>query len=117
MRKTINLTEKDLHRIIRECINEALDEVQLGGESLHGNNPSDWLAMSSIRSNKACYSNGKERERHTKNSQRDIDNLADLGKGVTAAEGGWSKARRIGHELDKNPIKKFVSNKIKQFKD
>lgn len=116
MKNTINLTEKDLHRIIRECINEALDEVQLGGESLHGNNPQDWLAMSSIRSNKACYSNGKEREKHTKNSQRDLGNLTDLCKDATAANGGWSKARRIGHELGKNPIKRFVSNKINQFK-
>lgn len=41
MKQRYNLSEEDLHRIIKECIVEALDEVALGGESLHGNNPAD----------------------------------------------------------------------------
>ena len=35
-KKLIRLTESDLHRIVRESVNKVLNEVQFGGESLHG---------------------------------------------------------------------------------
>jgi len=49
MKRTIRLTESDLHRIVKECVNQALNEVTYGGESFHGDNPEDWDAIKQIR--------------------------------------------------------------------
>ena len=49
-KKLIRLTESDLHKIVKESVNRVLNEVQFGGESLHGNNPEDWAAMKHLRS-------------------------------------------------------------------
>lgn len=124
MKHTVTLTEADLHRIIQECINEALDEVSLGGESLHGNNPADWMTMSSVRSHKACYAKDGNMARHQRHSLKDMSNMCDITndmreKGTFDPEmmgGSMDKARRIDHSLNRNPIKKFVSDKVKQFK-
>ena len=49
MKKLVRLTESDLHRIVRESVNRILNEVQYGGENLHGNNVEDWNALARLR--------------------------------------------------------------------
>jgi hypothetical protein len=49
MKQRIKLTESDLHKIVKESVNKVLNEVQFGGESLHGNNPEDWMKVSRAR--------------------------------------------------------------------
>ena len=51
-KKLIRLTESDLHKIVKESVNRVLNEVQFGGESLHGNNPEDWAAMKYLRNDR-----------------------------------------------------------------
>lgn len=45
----IRLTESDLHRIVKESVERILNEVEFGGESLHGNNAEDWATMMHLR--------------------------------------------------------------------
>ena len=45
----IRLTESDLHKIVKESVQSILNEVEFGGESLHGNSPEDWATMMSLR--------------------------------------------------------------------
>ena len=52
MKKLVRLTESDLHKIVKESVNRVLNEVQFGGESLHGNNPEDWAAMKYLRNDR-----------------------------------------------------------------
>lgn len=125
MRHTVTLTEVDLHRIIKECISEALDEVSLGGETLHGNNPADWMTMSSVRSHKACFSKDGNTYKHRQHSEKDMRNMCDVADDMkekctfdTEIMGGsMDKARRIDHNLNRNPLKKYVSDKLNQFKN
>lgn len=49
MKKLIRLTEGDLHRIIENSVKRALNEVMYKGQSLHGNNESDWYAVANER--------------------------------------------------------------------
>lgn len=56
-KKLIRLTESDLHRIVKESVNRVLNEVQFGGESLHGNNPGDWAAMRYLRTDRIAHEN------------------------------------------------------------
>lgn len=116
MKQRFILTEKDLHRIIKECINEALNEVSLGGESLHGNNAADWLAMSNIRGYKSNYSNDGKVAKHSKQQNRDVDNFSSVAKDMEEkgmynpedANGSMAKARRMVHNMERNPIKKLL---------
>lgn len=41
MKRTIRLTESDLHRIVRETVNRVLNEYNIGGVSLHGSYPGE----------------------------------------------------------------------------
>lgn len=45
----IRLTESQLHRVIKESVKRILNEVEFGGESLHGNSPEDWTAIGKVR--------------------------------------------------------------------
>ena len=82
-KKLIRLTESDLHRIVRESVNRVLNEVKFGGESLHGNNPTDWAAVKDLRNDLADHY-GEEDERHPKffgnlrKASRNSDNLSSL---------------------------------------
>lgn len=121
MKQRFTLTEKDLHKIIKECINEALNEVSLGGESLHGNNAADWLVMSNIRGYKSNYSNDGKVAKHSKQQNRDVDNFSSVAKDMEEkgkykpedANGSMAKARRMAHNMERNPIKKLLNRKIK----
>lgn len=37
----IRLTESQLYRVIEETVKGMLNEIRIGGESLHGNSPED----------------------------------------------------------------------------
>ena len=52
MKQRIRLTESDLHKIVKESVKRILNEVEFGGESLHGNNPEDWAAMRYVRNDR-----------------------------------------------------------------
>ena len=41
MKKTIRLSEADLHKVITECVQTALNEIIVGGVSLHGSYPGE----------------------------------------------------------------------------
>ena len=75
-KKIIRLTESDLHRIIKESVNKVLNEVQFGGESFHGDNPTDWAALADLRLtagdiNKDIYNNGTGRDHYENGSGDD----------------------------------------------
>jgi hypothetical protein len=56
-KKLVRLTEGDLHRIVKECVNRILNEVKLktkhGEISLHGNNAYDWAELEKLRRDRA----------------------------------------------------------------
>lgn len=66
MKKTIKLTESELHRLISEAINE----VKYDGVSLHGTNPYDWAYMANIRRDR--YHNA---EQYTPEEEKELDAL------------------------------------------
>lgn len=50
MRKNrMRLTESQLHRVIKESVKRVLNEVAIGGASLHGTNPEDWAALGDLQ--------------------------------------------------------------------
>ena len=62
MKKIIRLTESDLHRIVKECVNMAINEAALKGKSgktysLHGNDEESWDIVSRLRQKKSGNSN------------------------------------------------------------
>lgn len=92
MKKLVRLTESDLHRIVKESVNRVLNEVQFGGESLHGNNPADWNALDRLHRNLADYYGSQDEFDprffdHLHKSERDEKNFADLVDSENAALG------------------------------
>lgn len=73
MKQKIRLTEGDLHRIIKSCINE----VKLGGESFHGNDFEDWDAMVGVRQ-KWYNKDSDNKEKHSKAIKRNSRNLLQV---------------------------------------
>lgn len=68
VKKLIRLTESDLHNLVKEAVNKILNEVQYGGESLHGNKAEDWEALAHVRSQRAYNKNSNsEAEKALKN--------------------------------------------------
>ena len=62
MKRTVRLTESDLHRIVKETVNRAINEVALKGKSgktysLHGNDEESWDIVSRLRQKKSGNSN------------------------------------------------------------
>lgn len=49
MKRTIRLSEAELHRVIKESVNAILNEVKYDGVSYHGTNPYDWVDIKDIR--------------------------------------------------------------------
>ena len=125
MKRTIRLRESELRRMIAESVRKVLNEVEFGGETLHGNNPEDWAAMKHLRSLRMDKDaddsiNGDitddEQEarfkRNLRNWERNGQNEIDLldkmypddyskyferGRGLDAK--GYNKAGRIGKNL------------------
>ena len=112
-KKLIRLTESDLHRIVRESVNIVLNEVQFGGESLHGNNPEDWVAIRKVRNtlgNTRNIGNYKRNypNKHYDNAERADHNswelyqqepLHDEYDDARIYGGGRAKGRRINDKL------------------
>ena len=62
MKRIIRLTESDLHNIVKECVNRAINEAALKGKSgktysLHGNDEESWDIVSRLRQKKSGNSN------------------------------------------------------------
>ena len=116
-KKLIRLTEQDLHRIVKESVERILNEVEIGGESLHGDNPEDWATVSHLRdanvardedlSDHNRYFQGNNKVRYSalngrKQGTKDIFNMRDTNKGNldpdsfgNAYDAGREKAKRI----------------------
>jgi hypothetical protein len=110
--KLIRLTESDLHRIVKESVKRILNEIKLGGESLHGNNAEDWAAMKYLRAKRADRAskfagnaafNGKQ----GRNFERNSNSQNDLQGWSLAAQDengpdvkGFNKANRIDRNLN-----------------
>ena len=51
--KVVRLTEEQLRQVIRESVNQILNEYQIGGwfrdRSVHGDKPSDWSELRQMR--------------------------------------------------------------------
>ena len=81
-KNTIRLTESQLHTFIKECVKRVLNEVTLGGESLHGYSPKDWNAMKVVRRGVSnAYGENDDDEnyfKHLHKAARDVKNQADL---------------------------------------
>ena len=116
----IRLTESDLHRIVKESVErilrESVNEVELGGESLHGDNAEDWFAVSNLRDRNAKRDKKLATSKFYKNNNdamnsyfnntieggrdwRNGTNLAKQGLGK-ALDGGRDKSNRIIKNLD-----------------
>ena len=111
-KKLVRLTESDLHKIVKESVKRVLNEIKLGGESLHGNNAEDWAAMKYLRAKRADRAskfagnaafNGKQ----GRNWERNSNNQNDLQGWSLAAQDengpdakGFNKANRIDGNLN-----------------
>jgi hypothetical protein len=97
MKKQIRLSENDLHRIIRACVNEALNEIQYNGQSFHGDNADDWNTLATHRLN----NNDKDTDtvKNFTNSLRDMGNASDLNRSYYAKE--KDKVKDRADALDK----------------
>ena len=109
MKQRIRLTESDIHRIIKESVNRILNEVEFGGESLHGTNPEDWAATKHLR-DRLTHKNfddyvygddtydeyNKNFERNFKNLDRDAQNEFDLLDDMYPNDDSKSYGRRRG---------------------
>lgn len=62
MRRRVRLTESDLCKIVKESINNVLNEVMYNGVSYHGTNPYDWVDLAQVR--------GERSDAHLMNSIR-----------------------------------------------
>lgn len=126
MKQTIRLRESDIHRIVKESVNRVLNEVEFGGETLHGNNPEDWASMKHLRNLRMdrdddSHINGditddehearfrRNLRNWERNGQNEIDlldkmypddysNYFERGRGLDAK--GYNKARRMGKNLN-----------------
>lgn len=49
MKQTIRLTESELNNLIVNSVRRIINEIKYQGVSFHGQNPSDFVAMSNIR--------------------------------------------------------------------
>lgn len=112
MKKMIRLTEGDIHRIVKESVNRVLNEIKLGGESLHGNNAEDWAAMKYLRAKMADRAskfagNAAFYGKHGRNWERNSNNQNDLEGWSLAAQDengpdvkGFNKSNRIYGNLN-----------------
>lgn len=86
MKKTISLTEGELKNLIKTCINE----VEFHNQSIHGDNPKDWLMLAKEREKRGAQFGGKPRSEYEtweempdnarkefQKSDRDVDNAWD----------------------------------------
>ena len=120
MKKRVKLTESNLNRIVKESIKRVLNEVQFGGESLHGNNPEDWAAMKYLRNDRmdnegetGLYDDDENWwsrnllnwERNSKNEKNLLDkmdpndNLRNFEMARASNTKGRNKATRIGKKM------------------
>ena len=79
MKKTIRLTESDLHRIVKESAKRIMQEVALKGKSgktysLHGTDPESWAVMSRVRGKNGYFPNTPQHY----HACRDEDNWIEL---------------------------------------
>ena len=79
MKKTIRLTESDLHRIVKESAKRIMQEVALKGKSgktysLHGTDPESWAVMSRVRGKNGYLPNTPQHY----HACRDEDNWIEL---------------------------------------
>lgn len=92
-KQIIRLTESDLHQMVKEAVNkilkESMNEVQFGGESLHGNNPEDWAAAMHMRD-----ANVNRDERLAKNRFYKNNNSASL-SGIHNREQGLKDLKNM----------------------
>ena len=101
MKKTIRLSESDLHKIVNETVKRIINEVEFGGESLHGDNPTDWATMRRLRGIRAIDKSLDGLD-HTKDDiagERDFENAFGFSEPRTpkAAISAYEKA------YDKDP--------------
>lgn len=102
-KKLIRLTESDLRKIVKESVNRVLNEIQYGGESLHGNSPTDWEALSQVRAQRAYDEIGdniaydKEFNKCVKNrdAANEIGDDVNINGRPYYYRNGWLKADRI----------------------
>lgn len=105
MKKTIKLTESDLHRLISEAINE----VKYDGMSLHGTNQDDWNKVYNVRRDRyhkaKQYTPEEEKElsaavrnrnnarqlgSNSKNNESKLENIVRESLRKTVNEGHWN---------------------------
>lgn len=130
----IRLTESDLHRIVKESVErilrESVNEVELGGESLHGDNAEDWATVSHLRdanvardedlSDHNRYYQGLANPRYSALNNRrqgvkDVMNMRDTIKGSEGPD-AFGKADDAGREKAKSIINNRNREKMnKQF--
>ena len=99
-KQIIRLTESELHQMVIEAVNkilkESMNEVQFGGESLHGNNPEDWAAAMHMRD-----ANVNRDERLAKNRFYKNNNSASL-SGIHNREQGLKDLKNLKNMVQTN---------------
>lgn len=121
MKKTIKITESDLHRMISQAINE----VKYDGVSLHGTNPYDWAYLSNIRRER--YHGTKmytpEEEKELNSLVRDRNNARQMGydgKNFDPSEerdARHNKAKEYADKMDQETNPEQKSKYAKKTKD
>ena len=77
-RTKVRLTESQLRGVIRQCVNEVLNEVKYAGQSLHGTNPEDWWAVGYLRGHEGQMDKEKKDMNNAKSVELSYDNIAKL---------------------------------------
>ena len=70
--------ESKLRGMIRTAVNEALNEVNVGGQSFHGNDPNAWAELGKMRSERFSSPNGTFND--YKNANRNYDHASEISK-------------------------------------
>ena len=115
MRKNrIRLTESQLHRVINESVNKILKEVKIGGESFHGNNPTDWAAIGDLRHNLYYDENNDEwNDWNDSQVERDYENAEKIG-GSRRDSKGMNKAIRAKTRIGESQLHRVIKESVKR---
>jgi len=102
MKKTIRLTESDLHRVIKESVKRILKEAAYNGNHVGRDNGNGRFEMTHPEGKYSLYFDKAQRDAHNYNAQQQgqIPNpYAGWSKRVNDGNGNWSDAEFNGEDM------------------
>lgn len=100
MKQVIRLTESELKNLIKTCINE----VEFHNQSIHGDNPKDWLMLAKEREKRGTQFGGKPRSEYETWEEMPDNARKEFQKSDRDEDNAWdAKANRTekNRQLDK----------------